>query len=349
MFFQKKQIVVLSRRLWPAIFLAIICGAMSGCANLIMEQKIAGEGRELSSAGVGAINLVYVEQVGGRDQLVSQSRWLSDSSREVSEYPVKLLKKYESLTLNVKIRSLSAATEIIDWYSENQESVELGQQSAIAVFQEMVSNYTSIASKKMSIDYVYGSRYYPIKHSAKSFLESGDVHLALTGAPATDARESWGAIMGLALHELYHVNLALDDRSKVNLIGLRSAGWETINEETAGNLIESCAHVAFKAELASRGLDVEPVSLEADTEWVDQLFPGLRDGIFNPDINKLRAIHPEMTAYTRIAYAVMYLMSDSGRFDFSDEQTVERFSNYCSKIQSGVPDFLNGELYPVHH
>lgn len=86
--------------------------------------------------------------------------------------------------------------------------------------------------------------------------------------------------------------------------------------------------------------------LNLEYAWLPELFPGILEGDFLPNSEKLANVDPLNQSWERVAYAVLILIADDGTLDVHGESAESAFAEYCGVLKTAVPDYLSGQVWP---
>jgi len=315
---------------------------VTGCASRqvqvaeVMDHEHAGS--SASWAGVAVV------ESGGGLKLKSGLRYSGERSRRLT---------WEQTLLAVEGRAGNTTFRVL--YPAHQADQMAGLSGtpqtdfarvadlAAQVADRFVRNMQHMDGRKIDLDVftAFDSGGYLLE--AESDLRSGPLRVLSVMPSIADAYtlEWWVVALSGALHELVHVNhrLQLSDPAREKL-----SDDELTNQETAASIVELCANLEFVSAANANG-DDQTFELDWSALDLPEAFPGLRDGHFKPDMQRLREVWPHPTNQGKsLASAAMYRFSENGSIDFGDAQTNDRRQAYCNHVLNHVPDFVAGEL-----
>lgn len=319
----------------------------SGCANRDLSDSAVAEEQEYPDARGGFINSMTFSDDGDGLRILSRASWQGGRPERLNNGNTYVLDSGRMGKHDFRIVTSSSAREVIRWYSENQILVRESLELSRLVIPNLIEWFGFPSHVEFDIDIVLGTRQSPLLHEVASQFGDGPVRITVTDSPFyTYPHDLAPGTFSKAVHEIAHLKYALQserlDSPDDSYRGVR----RRINEESAATILETCTKYRFYREFSKAGLEVPNFALSLEYEWLPQLFPGVLEGQFAPNADKLGNLSPLNQSWERIAYAVLILLAEDRILDVHEDSAESAFVEYCRVVKTGVPDYLSGHVWP---
>jgi len=319
----------------------------SGCANRGLRDSALAEEQEYPDARGGFINSITFRDDGDGLRVFSRASWQGARPEMLNDDNTYVLESGRIGKHSYRIVTNHSAHDVIRWYTENQIPVQESIEFSGLVIPNLIEGFGFKPHVEFNIDIALGTRQSPLSLEAVSRLGDGPVRILITDSPFyAHPHDLAPGTFSKAVHEIAHLKYALQ-RTRLDSPDSSYRGAKNrINEESAATFLETCTKYRFYREYSKAGLEVPNFTLNLEYPWLPKLFPGILEGDFSPDSEKLRNLSPVNHSWERIAYAVLVLLAGDGVLDVHDEEAEGAFAEYCQAVTKGVPDYLSGEVWP---
>jgi len=342
-------------RLQIIIGLCLICLlCTSGCATGELRALSLREEKKYSEASGGYINSTSTRRDGDQLFLLSRAAWLSSKAEKLDVPTTYVLDEGRMGSHRYRISTGKSADEIILWYQHNQDSIQEALSAADVVVEQIIEWLGFPDELTFDIHMVLGAREFPFIYEVTSIVDAGRIGIAVTDSPFYNyAHDLAPGMFSKVIHEMAHLRYAIEANRAVNSSlapeSEKNPITERINEESAAEILESCTQFLFYREYSKMDIPVPDLVLGREVPWLLEFFPGIDEGKFSPDFERLIRTEPLNHSWERVAYAVMILLSEDGVLDVRSESSERKFINYCQAISKRVPNYLSGQMWPVEH
>lgn len=329
-------------------FLCLLAMAIaSGCANRGLRDSALAEEQEYPDAGGGFINSITFRDDGDGIRVFSRASWQGARPEMLNDGNTYVLESGRMGKHSYRIVTSHSARDVIRWYNENQIPVQESIEFSELVIPNLVEGFGFQPHVEFKIDIALGTRQSPLSHEAASRFGDGPIRILITDSPFyTNPHDLAPGTFSKAVHEIAHLKYALQrkrlDSPDTSYRGARNR----INEESAATFLETCTKYRFYREYSKAGLEVPNFVLNLEYAWLPELFPGILEGEFSPNPEKLANIDPLNQSWERVAYAVLILIAVDGTLDVHGESAESAFADYCRVLKTAVPDYLSGQVWP---
>lgn len=331
------------RLIFPC-FIFFMCLTLGSCSQLWVRHRVDSMEEHLRDSGQDVYSVVGVNKSFGGDPVVtSRAAWLRAGSALIKEGQVHSLFEAKWGSNEVTMFTAEWIDEVIEYYESERESVKLGFEHAERAFSVIERWFYSLNRYNFNFLLLMSDLEHGVSYHAESSLDDLYIRMVVSPKPLMDSDYLAGSFLATIAHELTHLNHQLADLEK-RQNRLADQESRAINREATAHIVEWCAFEFFRS--VKLGRDYQPFVPDLQKKWVEDAFPGLTQGQFNPVRKQILGMSTSEDPYRKMAYAVYSIFANALDFSEGERRALQPLLSYCETIANRAPDFMSGQLCP---
>jgi len=327
-----------------ACFIFFMTLTLVSCSQQWVRHRVDSLEEHLGEAGQDVYSAVGVNKDLAGDLVVtSRAAWLRAEPKRINDYEVQILSEMKWGSNEVTMFTAEWIVDVIEYYASEREAINLGFQHARRAFAEVQQWFESLSRYDFKLLLLMSNLEQGLAYEAESRLDDSVIRLVVTPKPLIDSQYLAGSFLASIAHELTHLNHQVADLQKPKN---RSADQQSmrINREASAYIVEWCAFELFRS--FNLGSDFDPFLPDIRKKWVEDAFPGLGDGQFNPVRERILGMAESEDPYRKMAYAVYSIFANDFDSASGKLHALKPLLRYCKIIANRPPDFMSGLLCP---